>query len=240
MLWNKDSHNSVSTPPSSPTRYEVKMTCSEIYLPEVRAWLRLHREGFCHSYPERRVNNLYFDTFDFDCLNDNLTGTGNRAKLRLRWYGEDLSHIHGMFELKGKVAQQGWKLISTPVTLDLSVGSWAELLPQLHAQTEGRFDVWLGALARPVLINHYWREYYESASHEMRVTVDRDQAAYDQVCYPRPNLTAPAYDKHEIVIEVKADGKLHRRISDLLTTFPLRVGRNSKFANNVLGALPSE
>jgi SPX domain protein involved in polyphosphate accumulation len=214
------------------------MTCNEVYLPDVRAWLRLHREGFCHSYPPRRVNNLYFDTLDLDCLNDNQMGTGNRAKLRLRWYGDNLAQANGVFELKGKVAQQGWKRTSAPVTLDLSVGSWAELLPQLRAQTEGLFDVWLGALARPVLINRYWREYYESGDQDMRVTVDWDQMAYEQFSYPRPNLTAPALDKHQIVVEVKADGKLHRRISDLLTTFPLRTGRNSKFASSVSEALP--
>jgi len=222
---------------TSPTRYEVKMTCNEVYLPDVRAWLRLHREGFSQSYPPRRVNNLYFDTQEFDCLYDNLNGTGRRAKLRLRWYGESLQ-VHGILELKGKIAQQGWKLVSAPVSLDLTAGAWTELLPQLRAQTEGRFDVWLGALVRPVLINHYWREYYESGDHEVRVTVDRDQATYDQLCYPHPNVSAPSQDKHEIVVEVKADGRLSRRISDLLSTFPLRTGRNSKFVTGVLEALP--
>jgi len=226
--------------PTSNTRYEVKMTCSEVYLPDVRAWLRLHREGFCHSYPARRVNNLYFDTRELDCVSDNLIGTGNRAKLRLRWYGEDLEHAVGMLELKGKVAQQGWKRISAPVTLDLNVGSWAELLPQLRAQTEGLFDVWLGALAQPTLINYYWREYYESADREVRATVDWDQVAYEQISYPRPNLWRPAPSKHQIAIEIKADGRLHRRISDLLSTFPPRVGQNSKYASSVLESLPFE
>jgi hypothetical protein len=214
------------------------MTCSEVYLPDVRAWLRLHREGFCHAYPARRVNNLYLDTLELDCLSDNQIGAGNRAKLRLRWYGEDLAHANGLLELKGKVAQQGWKRTSAPVALDLTAGSWAELLPQLRAQTEGLFDVWLGALARPVLINHYWREYLESGDGEMRATVDWGQAAYEQLSYPRPNLSVAALDHHQIVVEIKADGKLHQRISDLLTTFPLRTGRNSKFASSVLEALP--
>ena len=37
--------------------------------------------------------------------------------------------------------------------------------------------------------------------------------------------------------EVKADPKLHRRISDMLSWFPLRVGRNSKYVDGLLDVL---
>ncbi len=220
------------------TRYEVKMTCNEVYLADVHAWLRLHPEGFREAYPQRRINNLYLDTLEFDCLSDNLIGASQRAKLRLRWYGEDLAHANGVLELKGRVAQQGWKKSSEPVALDLRSGSWAELLPRLHAQTEGLFGIWVGALLRPVLINHYRRAYYESADQALRVTIDWDQAAYEQVMHPRPNLDAPSFDQHEIVVEVKAEGGAHRRVSDLLTSFPLRTGRHSKYVSSTLAALP--
>ncbi|NLG29501.1 MAG: VTC domain-containing protein [Chloroflexi bacterium] len=231
-----------SEPDAMPTtpalRYEVKMTCNEVYLPDVHAWLRLHREGFSEAYPSRRINNLYLDTLDYDCLYDNLNGAAERAKLRLRWYGEALERAEGVLELKGKVAQQGWKRSSARVALDLRTGSWADLLAALRSQTEGLFDVWLGALAQPVLINHYRRAYYESADHALRATIDWEQVAYEQVTWPRPNLDAPAFDNHQIVVEIKADGAAHRRISDLLTSFPLRTGRNSKYVSSVLSALP--
>jgi hypothetical protein len=223
---------------AAPTRYEVKMTCNEVYLPDLRAWLRLNREAFCHSYPERRVNNIYFDTPELDCIQDNGSGTGRRAKLRLRWYGEDLVHVRGALELKGKVAQQGWKLISDPITLDLSSGAWCDVLPRLRAQTDGRMAMWLDALAQPVLINRYWREYYESGDRQLRITVDWDQVAYDQLSYSHPNVSAPSRDIHEIVVEVKGDGRLSKRISDLLSTFPLRTARNSKYVSGALAALP--
>jgi len=219
-------------------RYEVKMTCNEVYLADVHAWLRLHREGFFEAYPRRRINNLYLDTLEFECLNDNLIGASQRSKLRLRWYGEDLAQAEGVLELKGRVAQQGWKKSSAPVTLDLRSGAWADLLQQLHAQTEGLFDVWVGALPQPVLINHYRRAYYESGDRALRVTLDWDQAAYGQVLHPRPNLVLPVFDQHDIVVEVKADGSAHRRLSDLLSSFPLRTGRHSKYVSGALAALP--
>ena len=65
-----------------PTRYEIKMTCDEVFLGEVRAWVNLHPEVFLEAYPPRRVNSLYFDTLERDCLNDNLIGASDRAKNR--------------------------------------------------------------------------------------------------------------------------------------------------------------
>jgi len=223
---------------AQPMRYEIKMTCPEVYHPDVLAWLRLHREGFFEAYPPRRINNIYLDTLDYDCLSDNVQGAAERAKLRLRWYGEDVEHADGVLELKGKVAQQGWKKTSHRVTLDLRQSTWSDLLAQLRTQTEGLFDVWVGALARPVLINRYHRAYYESGDRVLRVTVDWDLMAYEQVLQARPNLDMPSFDPHLIVIEVKADGTVHRRISDLLTHFPLRPSRQSKYVTGTLSALP--
>jgi hypothetical protein len=68
------------------TRYEVKMACDQVYLPDVRAWVQLHPAAFIEAYPLRQVNSLYFDTLDGDCLNANLIGISERRKLRLRWY----------------------------------------------------------------------------------------------------------------------------------------------------------
>jgi hypothetical protein len=228
---------SAAMPTNPALRYEVKMSCDAAYLPDVHAWLRLHYEGFREAYPARRINNLYLDTLDYDCLYDNLNGVAQRAKLRLRWYGEVLERAEGVLELKGKVAQQGWKRSSAPVVLDLRSGAWADLLTALRAQTEGLFDVWLGALAQPVLINHYRRAYYESADHALRATIDWQQVAYEQMAWPRPNLDAPSLDDHQIVVEIKADGAAHQRVSDLLTRFPLRTERHSKYVGSVLSAL---
>ncbi len=90
---------------SKSLRYEVKMTCSEIHLPDARAWINLHPDLFSEAYPPRQVNSLYFDTRDLDCLNDNLIGTGQRKKLRLRWYGAGYDAVQGTLELKCKSNQ---------------------------------------------------------------------------------------------------------------------------------------
>ena len=45
------------------------------------------KDGFSKEYPDRVVNNLYFDSPDLDNYFDNLSGLSHRSKVRLRWYG---------------------------------------------------------------------------------------------------------------------------------------------------------
>ena len=44
-------------------------------------------EGFFKKiYFNRRVNSIYYDTIDLNCLWDNINGYSNRNKYRVRWY----------------------------------------------------------------------------------------------------------------------------------------------------------
>jgi hypothetical protein len=56
-------------------RYEVKMIIEDIHHPVVQSWVRTHTAGFLESYPPRRVNNVYLDTFDMDNYMDNLSAS---------------------------------------------------------------------------------------------------------------------------------------------------------------------
>jgi len=219
-------------------RYEIKMVCDEIYLPDVRAWMNLHPEMFIEAYPPRRVNSAYLDSYDADCLNDNLIGVSDRDKLRFRWYGYDHAHVRGALELKCKSSRVGWKMLyPIPVVFDLIALPWNEIMRQLRQHADGLFAIWLSAVDQPLVINSYVREYYESADHQLRVTVDYDLAAYEQVMYCAPNLVVPAPATHQIVVEVKADATLHTRVSNALSSFPLQVGRNSKYVTGAMDAL---
>jgi hypothetical protein len=219
-------------------RYEVKMTCSDLELPQVRAWVNMHPEAFIVTYPARRVNSLYFDTYEVGFLNDKLVGTSERAKLRFRWYGEDYHHVRGHLELKGKINRLGWKR-RHPIsgTFDLTTISWRALIDEVRRQASGPFGVWMSAAEQPTLINGYRREYYESRDHQVRLTIDYNLVAYEQIMYRTPNLVLRAPVPSQTVVEVKADPALHRRVSKILSSFPLQVTRNSKYVNGVIDSL---
>ncbi len=219
-------------------RYEIKLTCDEAYLPDVRVWLDLHPEAFFEAYPPRQVNSLYFDTLSVESLDDNLIGTGERRKLRFRWYGTDYTSVRGRLELKRKSNYLGWKEYHPlPDTYDLTTTAWEEIVSRMRARVEGPFALWLAQMSRPVLLNGYMREYYESADRQLRVTLDYRQAAYEQLTHLVPNLRLRSPTPSYLVVEVKASPRHHRRVSDLLSSFPIPVVRNSKYVIGVLESL---
>ena len=71
----------------------------------------LKKKGFFFkkSFPNRRVNNLYYDTKNFKSLADNLNGISSREKLRARWYGEFSKSKSIFIEKKIKQNQIGYK-----------------------------------------------------------------------------------------------------------------------------------
>ena len=220
------------------TRYEVKMVCDETCLPDVHAWVNMHSEMFVETYPPRQVNSLYFDTRQADSLNDNLIGVSERSKLRFRWYGPDYSSVTGCLELKCKTNQLGWKARHPiPLEFDLTTWTWAAFVHKLREQVDGPFAIWLLATDQPVLINSCMREYHESIDHQVRVTVDRDVAAYEQVTYSAPNLRIQAPPAHQVIVEVKCDAGLYRRLSNVLSSFPLQVTRHSKYVDGLTRSL---
>ena len=140
-------------------RYEIKMTTAAVHLPEVQSWVRLHQAAFFERYPPRRVNSLYFDTLDGECLDANLSGASERRKLRLRWYGTDFTAVQGILELKCKQGSLGWKeFFPLPDTLDLTRIAWEALEQTLREQVTGPFADLPADFIRPVLRNRHLRE----------------------------------------------------------------------------------
>jgi hypothetical protein len=220
------------------TRYEFKIPCDPLRLPEVEAWVRLHPAHWRVSYPPRQVNNIYFDSPDLQDMNANLSGVGRREKLRLRWYGPDITRIaDAQLELKCKEGLVGWKRFAPfAETLDLAGLMWPELLTRVGTGIMQRARLWLDQRAGAVLINHYQRAYYETPDRVLRLTLDTRLHAYDQRHALAPNLTRRAWLPEQMVIEVKGpvDAEAGQRLSRVLEAFPLRVDRFSKYLHGML------
>ena len=91
-------------------RYERKYRIEATHPQVVSMVIRQHPAGFRPLFPPRQINNLYFDTPDFAAFQDNVTGTPQRLKYRLRWYGDDFSSIRNpVLEVKIKDNLVGWK-----------------------------------------------------------------------------------------------------------------------------------
>ncbi len=222
----------------TPPRYEVKVALEGRALADVLAWVRLHPAHWQVAYPDRQVNNVYFDTADYQGLNANLSGIADRVKLRLRWYGPTLHEIQSAsLEFKHKQGMIGYKEIcNVGETVDLSVTPWADVLHTLDAAINPHGQRWLRSVPHPVLINTYRRAYYVTPDQRVRLTVDSDLRAYDQRFSAYPNLVTAASLPSYVVLELKAGRAYYQHLADALAHFPVRVDRFSKYVQGMLAA----
>jgi hypothetical protein len=219
-------------------RVEVKIPMPASFVADAGAWVRLHPAHWRRTYPPRQVNNLYFDTGDYAGLNANLSGVGDRAKLRLRWYGPCLSCVtNGQLELKRKQGLVGWKEI-VPVQgfYDLATTPLPHLLSALGVALRDRAPDWLATFPFPVLINCYWRAYYETPDGAVRLTLDTALTVYDQRAGMRANLNRRSRLREVAILELKAEmgSESQRRLSAAVASFPVRVDRFSKYVTGVM------
>lgn len=221
-------------------RYEVKFVADAVRYHELEQWIRLHPAGFRTSYPPRRVNNVYFDTPALDAYAENLSGASARSKVRLRWYGESFAPTATCLEVKRRRNHLGWKLLFRTGAMDLARESWNSLRRQLREMLPPEGKLWLDTHPQPVLINRYFRQYFEAPEGKLRATLDFRQGVLDQRIRSRPNLRSRANLPDTLVVEIKFHRSDHDLGSRAIAGIPIRVSRNSKYTigvQSILGPL---
>ena len=216
------------------TRYELKQVYSELSLPELRSWVQVHPAGFRVAYPPRWVNSVYFDTHGLDTFNDHIAGVPVRRKLRYRWYGENLKVARGgQVEVKNKSELAGWKLIEKlSPDFEFEGRSWAALMDEFCRSASGIFQELL-SVARPVLLTVYHREYFVSADNRIRLTIDSKMQGYDQYFQACPNLRFKNRSDGLAVLELKSRVGEVAELTEVLSHFPVRSVRYSKYVTNI-------
>jgi len=174
------------------------------------------------------VRSIYFDDFQMSAYHESLDGVGIRAKVRLRWYGDDERSL--FFEVKRRIGQAVEK-VRVPIDSDSDLTTMhyptidrglRAILPRTLAQT-------LALHSEPILIVSYTRHYFEAYDAPLRITVDSDIQCYDQRDHRRPTLRFGRRLAGLVVLEGKMPVGLEMALSRLL--YPLRpiVTRSSKY-----------
>lgn len=225
---------SLEVRPPRDTRLEIKRVSHELFLPEVRSWLRLHPAGFSASYPPRWIHNIYFDSAELESYMANLDGVSRRRKIRLRWYGDERVRVRGTFEVKCQQNSRGWKLSQrVDRTFDLRALTWREMVRALRGELRPDLRAYLEPSEAPVLLNRYLREYYSSGDGRLTVTLDSRLEMYDQTRSSLPNLDARLPRPECLILEFKMPTRLARECAEAISVLPLRVTRCSKYALGV-------
>jgi len=212
------------------TRYEIKFVGYASLYHSLANWLDLHPAGFSVPFPDRQVNNVYFDTFDYDAYSENLFGASDRTKVRYRWYGPSLMPDSGALEVKRKRNFFGWKLhYDVPELRYAETDGWHEIRRAMAEQVSSEAKHWLDFNPQPVLINRYHRNYLISGDGRVRVTIDTRQEVWDQRFKAWPSFDRRANIADTLVVEFKFGREDRSLASQLLQGIPLRVSRHSKY-----------
>jgi len=204
-------------------RYERKYRIEGLPVAWVAQSLRMHPASFRPLYPERRINNIYFDTPALTAFYQNVAGVPQRRKHRLRWYGTDSQYLtNPVFEVKIKDGELG-----TKDNLKLPSIEWSELSDTLGGVPQLRY-----LPLRPVLLNRYQRAYFATPDERFRITLDWD-LAFAPFSGFKPVEGFHFLPDQAVIMELKyaaEDDELAHWIMDSLA---FRQTKNSKYVTGI-------
>ena len=205
-------------------RFERKYKIEGIEAQTVQQNLMLHPAGFRELYPDRRVNNIYFDTIELTTFNQNVSGVNQRKKFRMRWYDYDMQQLKSpQFEIKIKHNELGKKEV-TPCA-DMSFAELEKISTFANEHSKNFAPLY------PVLLNSYERSYFSSADGRFRITIDRKLQYYSLL--NRKQFEGYLIEEPGVILEVKYEEEDDQKAGFILQNLPYRHTKSSKYVNGV-------
>ena len=215
-------------------RYERKFVVPGVGPRDLDWMLRNHPLSFSRAYPSRTINNIYLDSPDLGCFQENRDGVGFRLKFRVRWYGDLLGPVHGaQLEVKFKRNFLGGKVRATLEDFAFDDSFRSDTLRPLFRSMKCSEGLRQAVLSlEPTLVNPYRRENYRSCDRRFMVTLD------SQIYYLRPSSAGDSWrrrirEEQGLVVELKSSEDDEPRVTEALKGFPMRIGKNSKYVRGV-------
>jgi len=213
-------------------RYERKFFVTELSKYEIESIVKMHPAIFSEIYYKRFVNNIYFDSFNFTNLRENVEGATNRIKIRIRWYGELFGYVEKpVLEIKIKKGLLG-KKISVPLkpfslTKKTKIPDILKSINDLQEIIEIDFESLI-----PSLLNRYSRKYYQSSDNKFRITIDSEQSFY-LINKSNNSLLNHHNDNRATILELKYNQTFDKDVNYITSKFPFRVTKSSKYVNGI-------
>jgi SPX domain protein involved in polyphosphate accumulation len=211
-------------------RYERKFVILIFTKQDIEMILRLHPALFTEMYYERKVNSLYFDSFFMESLFNNESGSTDRKKIRIRWYGDLFGVIEKpTLEIKCKNGYVGHKLSFriNEFIMDESLNIETIKKTIKESNIPDLIKIKLLDLGY-FLITSYWRKYFQSADKRFRVTIDSEME-YIKVDPFENSFLNRLVDNGRIILELKYDKEYAQYAEKITNWFGFRLNKNSKY-----------
>mgnify|MGYP001198038376 CR=1 FL=1 len=206
-------------------RYEIKIPIS-IYNENILDNFLLTLKKLKVHNADREINNIYFDTLNFDSAQNNLDGVPNRTKYRVRWYKKDNVLSGCNTELKIKKGRLNRKLIiPTKIkSTEIVNQNLFDLIKEDFIKLKINDRDLLTQFFSPMVQNCYNRNYY-IYDDDIRLTYDSSikhkSLKTDSISnWQEDNLN---------VLEIKFDTQKLSKAQQLISRLPFVTKRHSKY-----------
>ena len=200
---------------------------------DIERLVRSLPEHFIKNWPDRVVNNVYFDSPTFYLYHLSSEGISDRKKIRIRWYGDTFGeNIPAFLEVKSKmglvVEKLNCRLGNLKITPDrILKNGFNDVIPRtvpvnLYSDLQ---------VMKPVLVNRYLRRYYTSTRMDIRITIDSDL----EFALPRQTVHSRFSGRYcsDRILEIKYPAGLDEYMPSLTQKFPFRLARVSKYVHGI-------
>lgn len=196
--------------------------------------IRLHPAMFSEIFYPRHVNNIYLDSHDLKNYWDNVCGSGQRLKVRIRWYGDVFGEIakpvlelkikSGFTNLKESYAIAPFSIVRG-FTFDTLIDSFKRSeLPALLLERLRCLE--------PTLLNRYRRSYFLSADKLFRTTIDTE-LSYFRISKTGNQFAHSISDHIRTILELKYETASDNQADSVSGLFPFRITRSSKYVSGI-------
>ncbi len=220
-------------------RYERKFLVQTLALRDLEAIIARNPGAFSEIHAQRRINNIYLDDGALGNYFTSVDGVADRYKARIRWYGESMRFAHNpVCEIKEKRGLTGrkWRFALGDFSLDQVRLGDAIFDAILTADMPADFSGLVRSL-KLILLNRYWRKYYQSADKRFRLTLDWDMEFFE--INSRKNLFLRTWtDRTVSVVELKYHPADDADVATITNSFPFRLSKSSKYVTGVKHLYP--
>ena len=152
-------------------RYERKFLIDNPFinnLEDLKSFLSINLN---EQYQERRINSIYYDTYDYKLSKYNLEGITERQKIRVRYYDSISKIDNPKLEIKSKYGLTGKKDIYNINKNDLLKNLFCLNKLNLFINPNNK-NYYLINSTEPKIIISYLRKYFISSCKKYRFTLD--------------------------------------------------------------------
>ena len=218
-------------------RCELKFVVAGYSSESVYSFIKTHPAIFSEIYHERKINNIYCDTSNFQAFSDNVMGISDRLKVRIRWYGETFSSIEKPtleFKIKSGLLSRKEYFKMNPLTInkEITANDISQAINNTKVSASAKKVL---LVTKPVLINSYSRRYFRSSCKDFRITFDTNLRFYNFLGRKKNAVFA-----NQNILEIKFNKSNIINSNNITNYFPFRLNKSSKYLTglNLLAGMP--